>query len=509
MQNLAKETIDSMIKQNINLVTSQDIISESVKDTESGETIMEDIIEKKDYSPDEFADILRYIATQENIARIGFINHCAVALKIYVDANQRVIRITSSDTYKVIGFNSFTRIVSDILIEMLDNPKFKKFGKSISKCSNIISDIFGTKQYHSYIPKISEKFIINPPFDTFKFKNTKVYYGEKYYGRKNDCSKLLYNEAEIIDHELDFNDKQKSILEDFIEKAFVNYEVFKQIVGYLSSKMPMRVLNKMVLIEDEKVLNTKAKNGRRGKSLAIEVLKRMNMLSCFSVSGKGFDIRDKFNMSGFENDPSTCVFIDDVDHTKFDVEYFFNSVSSNTFSVESKNKNRVVFDFCPKIIVTSNDPIKIEGSSFEQRSLKIIASTYFLVNKSPDKEYGGLFVDDWDEKEINRAYLFILKMVEEWNKSFEIKQDFYINSINQNNILASIGGSYEWMIEWCEENIKEGDLVTFAHEKYVSYCEQNKIKYIAIHSFSQKVQRITGMVSFRAEKSSLRTFKKQ
>ncbi len=461
----------------------------------TSEEIEKMIVEKSNLplNNDEKSKIYTYIKVTENITKSSLMQVYCTTNKIYKLDSLIIVRFLDEKFYE---FVVFIEIVEDFLKLLLSFPLDKK----ISECIKKIESLAGVRDYSIYFPSLPEELVIKTETDYIPFSNTIVDVEDK-------KEKIIINKKNIINNDFEYLDDKTSIFEQFVDKAFLDSYLAKVTIGYLCSVAKMKFFNKLVIIEDQASNDNNSTDGRRGKSLLINTLIKSKMLNSFYINGKEFTFENRFKFSGYEYKKSPCVFIDDVARS-FDMELLFSCITQDIITVESKNKNRLDIDGCPKFVLTSNRPIKIDSGSASARVIKLVMSDYFSVDYTPLDEFGCVFIDEWDKDEKNRFYSFIIKciclFIDDCN--YEIKQDFNNDVIkSQNNI--SIAGSYGVeFIDFINENIKENMKIEDAYHLFVSWCNNLNHNVIQINYFSKKVQIITGMISYRPSHNVKRIF---
>ena len=442
---------------------------------------------------DEKNKIFTYIKGTENITRSSLMQVYCATNKIYKLDSLIIVRFIDEKFYE---FVAFIEIVEDFLKLLLSFPLDRK----VSDCIKKIESLSGVREYSIYFPSLPEELVIKPATDYIVFSNTIVDVEDK-------KEKIIINKNKIINNEFDYLDDKTSIFEMFIDKAFIDSYLAKVTIGYLCSAAKMKFFNKLVIIEDQASNDNNSTDGRRGKSLLINTLIKSKMLNSFYINGKEFTFENRFKFSGYEYKKSPCVFIDDVARS-FDMEGLFSSITQDAITVESKNKNRLEIEGCPKFVLTSNRPIKIDSGSASARVIKLVMSDYFSVEHTPLHEFGCVFIDEWDKDEKNRFYSFIIKCICLFvdDSQYEIKQDFNNDIIKSQNDISTAGSYGVEFIEWVNEKIKENMTIEEAYHLFVAWCNNLNHSVIQINYFSKKVQIITGMISHRPSRNSKRIF---
>lgn len=150
--------------------------------------------------------------------------------------------------------------------------------------------------------------------------------------------------------------------------------------------------------------------GGTGKGILVQALQQVK--SVIRENGKIANPKDKFWAQSISLD--TDIFcIEDV-QKNFDFEDIF-SVITDGITVEGKYKTKyyIPYDKSPKIVITTNYPLRGSGSSHERRKYEIELSHRFKdKHGDPVKYYGKRFFSaDWDEAEWQMFYYFMFHCV--------------------------------------------------------------------------------------------------
>ncbi|KAA6310258.1 DNA primase [termite gut metagenome] len=155
--------------------------------------------------------------------------------------------------------------------------------------------------------------------------------------------------------------------------------------------MPM---SRAVIGMDGKLSEVGESNGRSGKSLIGELMRRVVQIAY--VPGKN---RDLFNDQFIWNDVvenTKLVFIDDVLRS-FNFEQLFPNITDD-WSVNYKDGRRVTFPFIKslKLYIATNHAVSETGSSFTDRQWLLAFSDFYNDEHKPVDDFGALFFDEWD-----------------------------------------------------------------------------------------------------------------
>lgn len=156
---------------------------------------------------------------------------------------------------------------------------------------------------------------------------------------------------------------------------------------------------KALLLTDSTVGDSDA-NGRTGKTLFCRLVGHMvsrdpndpTIKSYVELNGKNFDPSDLRKYSQCSKDTKLVV-INDLKRY-FDVDALYNDITEGMV-VDKKNLHP--FKIKPKIILTTNKTVKIEGRSSSDRFVEYEFSDYFNDERTPQTEFGHWFFREWDE----------------------------------------------------------------------------------------------------------------
>lgn len=262
-------------------------------------------------------------------------------------------------------------------------------------------------------------------------------------------------------------------------------------IGFLATSMKDASVAKAVIGVDGKQSEVGSSNGRSGKSLIGELLKRT--VITLSINGKIADItRDQFIWTEM-TEKTKLVFLDDV-LQNFAFEMIFANITGD-WSVNYKAGARCTFPFkdSPKIYVTSNHMMKGEGSSFQDRQWVIACSDFYNEDHKPIDDFGVMFFDEWDYEQWNlvwnlmsqciRMYfnfgcvespgerIEMRKLRQELGEEFILWADEYFSDDHHRNDRISRKTMYENLIENVGERKRQFYTPTAFKKKIQKYCK--------------------------------------
>jgi hypothetical protein len=176
------------------------------------------------------------------------------------------------------------------------------------------------------------------------------------------------------------------------------YGRFRLVLGYLLHLYKDPVEPKLIVFNDEffDEQGISEPQGGTGKGLLIKLLKQF--LQTLSLDGKRFDIGRNFAFQGITPDTQLLV-IEDA-KKGFNFETWFSTITEDLV-VEKKGKDeyRIPFERAPKMLITTNYPIKGNSSSHRRRRFEIEVAPHFSNTNRPIDHFKCRFFEDWDEKQ--------------------------------------------------------------------------------------------------------------
>lgn len=208
------------------------------------------------------------------------------------------------------------------------------------------------------------------------------------------------------------------------------------IIGYALHTYP-HVKRKAINFTDSSLENDN--NGRSGKTLLAKALGKLRAYK--EVAGKDFKADNKHKYQICELD-TQIVNINDL-RANFYFESLYNDI---TEGISVEKKNQTPFTIQPKIILTSNQPIKTKGGSDRDRIIEYEFSEHFSVKWSPEQEFNKRFFTDWDDTEWNNFYNFFV-----WCIGAYFSNGLAEPSNSNLEIRKLIKESSDDFWEWCED----------------------------------------------------------
>lgn len=226
---------------------------------------------------------------------------------------------------------------------------------------------------------------------------------------------------------------------EFLKLSTNEKKHFKNVItsiGYMLHRYKNPSLAKAIIFSDILSQATNTANGRSGKGLIIKALEQL--LNIVEYNGKNLDLgRDKFVYQSI--DIETDLFVLQDVQQNFSFEDLF-AVLTDKMTIERKHQLKEILDFIysPKIAVTTNYTLSDIGGSFNDRKHTILLNNHFSSTNKPEKHFGNLFFLEWNDKEYQRFYSFMIYCLQQYFKkglveynSPELRQQKLENETNK------------------------------------------------------------------------------
>lgn len=241
-------------------------------------------------------------------------------------------------------------------------------------------------------------------------------------------------------------------------------------LGYLLHTYQIPSRAKAVLLFDEQITDKKTPMGGSGKSLFSKSL--LELRNGVKIDGKSYDTSDRFKFQEIEID--TQIFIIDETGPKFKFDSL-NSAITDGMNIEKKNQHKFFIPLkdSPKILISSNVIIDTEGSTRKRRQFILEFSPYYtnlLLQgiEEPVKYVHGtmFFSDEWDAKEWNRFYTFMLYCSRLYLTKGLIQYERV--NLNKNRLLQETSSEF---FDWVQNyNLKPNELYT-TKELFIAFVK--------------------------------------
>ena len=227
---------------------------------------------------------------------------------------------------------------------------------------------------------------------------------------------------------------------------FTRYEALKSAIGYMLHKYRDESLTKAVVFSENNISNDP--HGQTGKGLILRLVSKL--LTVCNIDGKNLNMGSTFSFSHMERWTDILAFNDVT--RNFNFEKLFSLITDG-FVYQKKNVDVITlpYDISPKIYISTNSPItKRAGGSFESRIFEMELYCYFSSSYTPKKEFGHMFFLDWDQKELNKFYSFLLHCLQLFLENSLMS--YHSTTVIEKKITADVGlGGYTYL----HENIKD------------------------------------------------------
>ena len=368
--------------------------------------------------------------------------------KIQIDNYKYKVWLQENGFFKFYpdGSESFIFIrVENNLIDNTTDVKIKDFVLN----HLLVQKEHDVYQYMTNFPKFFKEDVLNTLDSTnVKFKNDTKEVSYLYFTNcAIEVSKESIKFVDYIDldgfvwkkHIIDFEYKESKTECDF--KSFI-YNIsakdkgkelsLRSTIGYLLSSFKNSSNNVAVILNDEMI--SENPNGGTGKGIFINAVSKMKR--CSVIDGKNFNFQKSFPYQTVSADTQIIVFDDVIKNFPF--ENLF-SVVTEGITLEKKNKDaiKIPVSKSPKVLITTNYAIAGDGNSFDRRKWEVEFAQYYKKTFTPQDEFGKLLFDEWDQKEWNNFYSYMIESLQIFIKEGLFKSEF--NNLHIRQFIASTG----------------------------------------------------------------------
>lgn len=241
-------------------------------------------------------------------------------------------------------------------------------------------------------------------------------------------------------------------------------ESFESAIGFMLHPFKDASNPKCVIFYDEFYDETKEERepeGGTGKGILIKMLSKFRNTSI--IDGKDFSNAERFAYQSIGPETEIVAF-EDV-RRNFDFEILFPKITDD-WIVEKKNMGAfaIPFDRSPKIIITSNYPLKGTSKSHLRRRFELEVSSHYNTNTTIIKEFGRRFFNDWPSDEWNRFDNYFIECLQLYLKSGLI--DPISVNLERSRIVAETNKDF---IYWVEKQVPLPVVVT-KEEWLAKFC---------------------------------------
>ena len=361
----------------------------------------------------------------------GFNRH---TLSMFLSYKLGYYRILKEDSYIIVKYNNGIveeappyRAKNELLevLERLETECIEFDGAQININKDAILEKFANVQSQYFtsgsldiLKELKKEFLRDTTDHSFfYFKNGVVKTssnGQELIPFEKIKNKLIWK-SWINDHDIqldEFNDH--SMFEEFISNV-AGSEQWKQAfisaIGYVLANSNPPSKSQAIILYDESITDINNPSGGTGKGIFAKALSYLRQQVV--IDGKKFDPNSKFVFQNVTEDTQMVVIDDVKPHMDFK---FFHSILSEGLTVEGKNQTSWKFsaDKTPKIIISSNSVFSNKGTTNKRRQYILEFSDFYSSKiitgvETPVKDHHGcMFFQEWDQKEWNRFYNFMI-----------------------------------------------------------------------------------------------------
>ena len=349
---------------------------------------------------------------------------------------------------------------------------------------------YGEISYNIWADQKHDDFTVtklDPLINIYKAPDTGAYsYVLTSLGRKCDFLQFLINTSNFTWRKKEVSAQE---LEDNAQHLVSKLCAF----GYLVSSFKDMSVSKAVVAMDGKPQEFDEANGRTGKSLFGQALRKVVKTKQLNGKeiGSNASTRNQFIWEGI--DEKTRLVIGDDLMRDFDFDMMF-SLTTADWPVNPKNKAgyTIPFSQSPKIFLNSNYAIAGDGASYSDRQWPLAFSDFYNDEHKPIDDFQVLFFEEWDADQWNLFWNFAAQCVQIYFRfGYVTTPD---DRLEERRLTQQIGPDFlSWADEYFDENgnninqrIARDDMYKHFLE-YVQQLRGSKINYSS-KSFSQKLK---------------------
>lgn len=178
-------------------------------------------------------------------------------------------------------------------------------------------------------------------------------------------------------------------------------------IGYLlhSYKDPNNAKAIIFCDQGDATQSSDESNGRSGKSLVGKAIGKLRKEVRIDARNFAIDKTFAFQQVGYD---TQLINFNDVDK-RFNFEKLF-SIITDAITIEKKNQPEfsIPFEQSPKILISTNYAIQIDGTSGEDRKWEIEFSDFYNKTHRPIDDFSHRFFDEWNDEEWNNFYHYMM-----------------------------------------------------------------------------------------------------
>lgn len=383
-------------------------------------------IEKK-YDIFEFWEY-KNTAKKEVIIKIGLVVNFLTNNNIYCyykDKDVYYIVEENNNVIEKLSEKAVLKFLQDYINELPDNYYYDNKEIFDKEAIKILLNELSVQQFNKIIQnlQIKEIEILKDDKDVcYKcFKNCVVKLTSKNFEilEYKNLDKKVWKDN-IIDFNFTYDDNYENSIafkfhekvctsKDICGKKHIDWERFaalRSALGYLMYNYKTGIDNKAIIFCEEQVSDS---GGRTGKTLTCKMLKEMGC-NLVKINGRNVDFGNRFLFQNVDFNTNIIQF-DDTD-AKFDFGGLY-SIITDGITIEKKNKPAIELSHheTPKFVITTNQVLTDESNSGKGRKFEVEFSDYFNDEYTPFDEFKCIFFDDWDEKEWNKFYNYMISNI--------------------------------------------------------------------------------------------------
>lgn len=247
--------------------------------------------------------------------------------------------------------------------------------------------------------------------------------------------------------------------------------------GYLVTAFKDMSVSKAVVAMDGKPQEFDEANGRTGKSLFGQALRKV--VKTKQMNGKEIGTSNanrQFLWDGL--DEKTRLVVGDDLLRDFDFDMMF-SLTTADWPVNPKNKTPYTIPFAesPKIFLNSNYAIVGDGSSYTDRMWLLAFSDFYNDEHKPIDDFNVLFFEEWDTDQWNRFWNLVAQCIQIYYRFGYVPTPD--DRLEERRLTQQIGPDF---LTWAEQYFAEDG-------PHINQKEPREDMY---HNFIEEVQKIRG-----------------
>lgn len=218
----------------------------------------------------------------------------------------------------------------------------------------------------------------------------------------------------IIKRKVSFCDSECEAKKFILNISKGDPEPFESAVGFMLHSFKDASNPKCVILYDEFYDETKEERepeGGTGKGVFIKMISKFRNTTV--IDGKDFNNSKTFAYQQLGPETEVVAF-EDI-RKNFDFETLFPKVTDD-WTVEKKNMGAfsIPFERSPKIIITSNYPLRGTSKSHLRRRFELEVSSHYNSVTTIISEFGHRFFYDWDGEEWNRFDNYFIECIQSY-----------------------------------------------------------------------------------------------